>query len=166
MIFEYAEIHLLDTPYFLDKGYDYFIPADIRENIKVGSLVSVPFGMANRRQMAVVSALKERPLDPAIPCKPIISLCDEKLTLTDEQLKLCFFLQEQTLCTFGEAQRAIIPSAVMSQLVEVYVASESDEPDENTISTFDRSTLSVYEYIRKQGSVRFDLLKSKFGGGV
>ena len=166
MIFEYAEIHLLDTPYFLDKGYDYFIPADMRGEIKVGSLVSVPFGMANRRQMAVVSALKERALDPTIPCKPIISLGDARLALTDEQLKLCFFLKEQTLCTFGEAHRAVIPSAVMSQLVEVYVASESDEPDENTISTFDRSTLSVYEYIRKQGSVRFDLLKSKFGGGV
>ena len=166
MIFEYAEIHLLDTPYFLDKAYDYFIPADLRGDIRVGMLVSVPFGMANRRQMAVVSALKERPSDPAIPCKPIFSLCDEKLTLTDEQLKLCCFVKEQTLCTFGEALRAMIPSAVMSQLVEVYVASESYAPDDNTISTFDRSTLSVYEYIRKQGSVRFDLLKSKFGTGV
>ena len=166
MIFEYAEIHLLDTPYFLDKGYDYFIPADLRDGIRVGMLVSVPFGMANRRQMAVVSALRERPSDPAIPCKPIFSLCDEKLTLTDEQLKLCAFVKEQTLCTFGEALRAMVPSAVMSQLVEVYVISESYAPDDNTISTFDRSTLSVYEYIRKQGSVRFDLLKSKFGTGV
>ena len=166
MIFEYAEIHLLDTPYFLDKGYDYFIPADLRDGIRVGMLVSVPFGMANRRQMAVVSALRERPSDPAIPCKPIFSLCDEKLTLTDEQLKLCAFVKEQTLCTFGEALRAMVPSAVMSQLVEVYVISESYAPDDNTISTFDRSTLSVYEYIRKEGSVRFDLLKSKFGTGV
>ncbi len=165
MIFEYAEIYLLDTPFFLDKGYDYFVPVELRGDISVGALVSVPFGMANRRQLAVVTALKESSLDPNIPCKPIFSLCNERLTLSDEQLKLCYFMKEQTLCTFGEAVRAIIPSSVISQLVEVYAASEGTA-DDNTISTFDRSTLSVYEYIRKHGSVRFDLLKSRFGASL
>ncbi|MBO7250222.1 MAG: hypothetical protein J6V42_03005, partial [Clostridia bacterium] len=165
MIFEYAEIYLLDTPFFLDKGYDYFVPAELRGDISVGALVSVPFGMANRRQLAVVAALKESPLDPSMPCKPIFSLCNERLTLSDEQMKLCYFMKEQTLCTFGEAVRAIIPSSVISQLVEVYSLSE-DVAEDNIISTFDRSTLSVYEYIRKHGSVRFDLLKSRFGASL
>ena len=160
MSFEYAGVYLLDNPFFLDNNYDYYIPSELRADIRRGSFVTVPFGNANRRSIAVVTELREKPLVSGIDCKPVFSLCGDNISLSEELLGLAFFVKEQTLCTLGEAIRAMVPASVISRLTEVYSAS----PDfDDNIKGLDPSTLLVYEYIRKKGSVRFDLLKNKFG---
>ena len=124
MIYEYAGVYLLDNPFFLDGNYDYYIPTELRDSLARGMLVSVPFGTANRRCLGIVTELKESPDVKDISHKPIFSVCNEKLTLSDELLRLCFFMKEQTLCTFGEAVRAVIPASVISHLTEVFHPSE------------------------------------------
>ncbi|MBQ8140080.1 MAG: primosomal protein N' [Clostridia bacterium] len=160
MTFEYVGVHLLDNPFFLDNNYDYYVPSDLREDIRKGTFVTVPFGTSNRKRLALVTELRQEPLVPGIDCKPIFSLCSEKLSLSEELLSLCSFVKEQTLCTFGEAVRAMVPASVLSRLEEVY--SYDTAFDEN-LKTLDPTTLLICDYIRKKGSVRFDLLKSKFG---
>ena len=160
MLFEYATVYLLDVPVFLDNGYDYYIPSELRANIKRGSFVNVPFGNSNRPSLAVVTELREKPLAEGISCKPISSLCNGKLYLCDEHIGLCFFMKEQTLCTFGEAVRAAVPASVISRLEEIYSIAEDAAKNPKAL---ERETLPVCEYIRKKGSVSFDYLKSKFG---
>ena len=58
---EYAGVHLLDSPYFLDVEFDYYIPSDLRGRIEVGDFVAVPFGNANKRRIALVVSLKGEP---------------------------------------------------------------------------------------------------------
>ena len=160
MIYEYAGVHLLDTPFFLDNNYDYYIPSELRGSVCRGSFVSVPFGTSNRKSLAVVTELRESPLTEGVLCKPVFSVCNEKLTLSDELLSLAFFVKEQTLCTLGEAVRAIVPAAVLSHMEEVFYVS----PDfDDNFKGLDAPTLLICDYIRKKGSVRFDLLKNKFG---
>ncbi len=160
MTFEYAGVHLLDNPFFLDGNYDYYIPTELRDIVKAGMFVTVPFGTSNRKSLAIVTELREEPIIKNIDCKPIFSICNERLTLSDELLSLCFFVKEQTLCTFGDAVRAIVPASVLSHLVEVYSFCTDFAENHNSL---DATTLLVCDYIRKKGSVRFDLLKNKFG---
>ena len=160
MLFEYATVYLLEVPVFLDNGYDYYIPKELREDIKRGSFVNVPFGNSNRANLAVVTELREKPLAEGISCKPISSLSNGKLYLCDEHIGLCFFMKEQTLCTFGEAVRAAVPASVISRLEEIYSIAEDGEKDPKALEF---ETLPVCEYIRKKGSVSFEYLKSKFG---
>ena len=40
---EYAGIHLLDNPYFIDNAFDYFLPPDLRDAVAPGDFVTVPF---------------------------------------------------------------------------------------------------------------------------
>ncbi|MBE6556196.1 MAG: primosomal protein N' [Ruminococcaceae bacterium] len=160
MLFEYAGVYLLDQPYFLDHQYDYFIPVDLREHVRVGGFVSVPFGTANRPRLAVVHTLRHEPEQKGIDCKPIRSVCHEELSLSEEMLGLCLFMKEQTLCTVGDAVRAIIPASVLSHLEEIYRPSaEPSEADDK----LDAPTLLICAYIRKRGSVSLELLKAKFG---
>ncbi len=158
---DYAGIHLLDTPYFLDQTYDYFIPPDLRGSVREGAFVTVPFGNANRKKMGVVVSLKEKPDTKGISCKPIVSVCDASVSLNEEMLALCFFMKEQTLCTMGDAVRAMIPASVLSHLEKVYKPAEELPPSTHT--ELDPSTLLICDFIRKKGSVRFDLLKTRFG---
>ena len=160
MIYEYAGVHLLDNPFFLDNNYDYYIPSELRGSVCRGCFVTVPFGTSNRKSLAVVTELRSEPLVAGVSCKPIFSVCNEKLTLSDELLTLAFFVKEQTLCTLGEAVRAIVPASVLSHMEEVFYVSPSFD---DNFKGLDAPTLLICDYIRKKGSVRFDLLKSRFG---
>ena len=51
---EYAGLHVLKSLYHIDNEYDYFIPPHLRDDIRVGDFVSVPFGTANAREIALV----------------------------------------------------------------------------------------------------------------
>ena len=53
-----VKVHILDVPYHADCEYDYYVPSHLAE-VSVGSLVIVPFGAANRQQLAVVTAIAE-----------------------------------------------------------------------------------------------------------
>lgn len=156
---EYAGIYLLDNPYFLDDTFDYFIPPDMRGNICKGDFVTVPFGTANRRCLGIVDSIKDSPDDSNLSCKPVLSVCDKSMSLSEEMFGLCFFMKERTLCTMGDAIRAAIPASALSHLEEVY------RPSENGKSTkaLSSSTLFILEHIKNKCCVSYEILKNKFG---
>ena len=92
----YARVYLLDAPYFIDRGYDYFIPPSLRPYIDVGSIVTVPFGIGNRRGFAVVTELVAEATDEH-RVKTIISYIDRRYALSRELLDIVFFLKEYAL---------------------------------------------------------------------
>ena len=49
-----ASIWLLDAPYSIDRPFDYFVPAEMRGELRLGSFVAVPFGKGNRPMTGVV----------------------------------------------------------------------------------------------------------------
>jgi len=155
---EYAGVYLLDNPYFLDNAYDYYIPSEFRDRVAVGDFVTVPFGNANKRRLALVVSLKEKTEKPDTVCKPIVDVCPRRMSLSGEMLGLAFFMKEQTLCTVGDAVRSIVPASALSKLFEVICFKRELTED----IELDEATLTLYEYIRKRGSVRFDLLKKHF----
>ena len=106
-----AEVYILDAPYHIDRPFDYFTP----EPIECGSFVYVPFGKADKRRLGVVTSLKDRRDNesPASPIKAIASRTHAEFTLSRETLGLCLFMKEYTLCTFGEAVRAVLPPGAL-----------------------------------------------------
>ncbi len=156
---EYAGIRLLDVPYCLDNTFDYYIPPDLRRDILCGDFVTVPFGTANKSRLGLVTSLKDAPENAGVTCKPILSVCDKSLSLGEEALGLCHFIAEQTLCTVGDAVRAMVPASVLSKLEDVYT------PVENALlpEELDSPALFIYEYIVKKGKATLASLNAKFG---
>ena len=159
---DYAGIHLLDAPFCIDNTYDYYIPPDLRREILCGDFVAVPFGNSNKVKLGVVVELKDVPEKNDVLHKPISNVCDKTLSLSDEALKLCFFLKEQTLCTIGEAVRAVVPASSLSKLEEYYELCE-DAAEMAIPEDADASTKFIAEHIKKKKTVTLASLKSKFG---
>ncbi len=113
-----CEVYILDVPYHLDRAFDYIAT----DGVAVGSIVRVPFGRANRLRTGVVVALKEA-ADAAddVNIKPVHSVTSELFALTEEMLGLCLFMKEHTLCTFGEALRAILPPGALADSLNIKV---------------------------------------------
>ena len=121
---EYAGLHILKNPYHIDNTYDYFVPPDLRESLCEGDFVAVPFGNANKREIALVISLKDCPDNASVNCKPILSICDKRLSLSNEILKLCLFMKEQTLCSIGDTVKVVMPSAALTDPHEIIKVSD------------------------------------------
>ncbi len=102
----YAKVTLLDAPSALDRPFDYRIPERLSGQIDRGSLVFVPFSNANKKRMGLVVALADECESERV--KEILDV-HVRVSLCEEQLAVCDFLKEYTLCTTGDAVRAVTP---------------------------------------------------------
>ncbi len=158
----FAGVCLLDNPFSIDGIYDYVIPEELAESISAGSFVTVPFGTANQRRLALVTELRDT--SPYKEAKSIHSVCPEEMFLSEEMLGLCAFMKLRTLCSTGDAVRAMIPASSLSRLVTTYALSEEHIPKSS--DDVPSSDLFVYEYLRENGEISLDALRRRFGAGV
>ena len=112
-----ATVRLLDLPYGADRDYDYLFPASLPLPA-VGRLLTVPFGTANRPMYALLTALREEV--PTRSLKEVAGVLPEDYRLTEEGVRLCFFLREHTLSSVGDAVRAVFPAGSLGLLKEQY----------------------------------------------
>ena len=102
----FCEVYILDVPYHLDRAFDY----SCEDDLALGSIVKVPFGRSDFYRLAVVTAKKDAISPaPSVAIKAVHSVIGRDFALSEELLALCHFLKERTLCTLGEAVRAILP---------------------------------------------------------
>lgn len=158
----FAGVCLLDNPFPIDGIYDYRIPPELAEDIRPGVFVTVPFGMANHRRLALVREVKDSSAYKEL--KSVTEVCPEDLSLDAEMLGLCDFMKARTLCSTGDAVRAILPASALSRLITLYalhpahILTDSDE--------LSSSDLFVYAFLQQNGESAGSVLREKFGSGV
>lgn len=106
-----AKIAVSAATYWLDKPYDYLLPPELKDQAKPGMRVHVPFSRGNRRTEGVILAVSEHS-DYDQPLKAVLQLLDEEPVLTEEQIKLAFFMRERFFCTVYDAVRAMLPAGL------------------------------------------------------
>ena len=102
----YARVYLLDAPSALDRPFDYRIPVSLSGSVRRGSLVFVPFSNSNKRRMGLVSEVTSDTESTKV--KDILDV-HARISLSEEQIAVCDFLKEYTLCTTGDAVRTVTP---------------------------------------------------------
>ncbi len=115
----FCEVYLIDTPYHIDRPFDYFAI----EGAAVGSIVRVPFGRAGKTRLGVIVKLKDRcdiPEGAQVEIKHIEAIVHRPFALSGELLGLCLFMKSYTLCTFGEALKTVLPPGALSSTENVH----------------------------------------------
>ena len=154
-----AGVCLLNKPYYTDAVYDYRVPEELVEEIRPGLFVTVPFGNANAQSLALVWELKEESVYKSL--KEITSVCPDSISLDGEMLGLCAFMKERTLCTTGDAVRAMVPASAISRLCEIFsVHPDFEQTDSETLQATDSV---VFDYMRTRGEVNLSQLRRRFG---
>ena len=101
----YAFVHIIDIAYGIDRRYTYSIPYEIRSEIKIGSVVVVPFGNSNKRVSGVVIGFSEDCEYPRV--KPIDAIMKYPFEVPQDLISTCSFMKERFFCTFGSAFKAV-----------------------------------------------------------
>jgi len=107
----YAEIAL---PLPLDKSFIYTVPEELRERIRVGSRVSVPFGQ--RKLTGVVVRFRQRGIPQNINLKAIRDLWDEDPPFSEGFLNFTRSLSAYYYSSWGEILAASLPSTAAARI--------------------------------------------------
>ena len=93
----------------LDKTFDYIVPSDLINEIKVGNKVRVPFGKSIVE--GFVMDLKNQ-IDSSMEYKEIMEIVENTFCLNDELLSLGKYMKENYLSTLISCYQAMFPKAL------------------------------------------------------
>ncbi|CDF57885.1 primosomal protein N' [Thermobrachium celere] len=109
----------------IDRLFDYVVPENLKEQIKIGMRVIVPFGTSNRLIQAVVLDIKEEQ-ECEIVYKEIYDIADEEVVLSNDLIQLAYFMKKNYFCTLSEAIFSILPPEVhFKEQIEARLISEN-----------------------------------------
>ncbi len=101
-----VEVAVSNATFHFDKFYTYAVLPS-QQNVRIGSMVLVPFGRASKARMGVVLGCDVKVENAKLKC--LFDIAPEEACLTNDLLELVFFLRERTFCTYYEAVKAVIP---------------------------------------------------------
>lgn len=132
----YCQIVLRESTRAFDREYTYAIPTALASQIAVGSRVLVPFGTGNRQSEAyVIAVMAENESDFYV--KPISELLSDRPVLLPEQIYLAAQMRSRYLCTYGDALKCMVSSAVAAIKDKTIRMAELQDPDEAAQSLAD-----------------------------
>ncbi|MDE6101906.1 MAG: primosomal protein N', partial [Ruminococcus sp.] len=126
-----AEIAVSGTHYSFDMLFSYAVPQNMSGTIQCGCRVLVPFGKGNTRKIGVVMRLTDGD-DSGL--KTVSSLADSEPVLSEELIRLAFYLHDNTFCTYFEAVKVMLPPA-MNVIVKEKFRVNSNFTDFNSLGS-------------------------------
>ena len=98
----------------LDSPYSYLVPDNLRDLVRPGCRVKVPFGRGNTPTLGYCVGLHD-----SIPShrklKSLLEVCDRQPLLDAEMLALTRWIAERYLCSWGQVLECVIPAGVKRQ---------------------------------------------------
>jgi len=120
-MFLVAETAVSGTAYSFDMLFSYAVPENM--SIECGCRVLVPFGPRNSRRIGVVMKLTRK--SDVSGLKYLISAVDSTPVLSDEFLRLAFYLHDNCFCTYFDAVKTMIPPAMSVKTEEKFSISDN-----------------------------------------
>ena len=96
----------------LDRIFDYKVPSNLKDKIKIGLRVEVPFG--NRTIVGFILEIKNK--SDVNNLKEIKAVLDEEVILTDELLELGKYLHKETLASLISCYQVMLPKGYKASI--------------------------------------------------
>ncbi len=116
-----AAVAVESAAYAFDKAFHYLLPAELYRQHLEGCRVVVPFGRGNQKRVGLVLSVSETDGETSKGLKKILSIADSRPILNEEQMLLMHWLKENTFCSYYDAIRTLLPSALQLRVQEHYV---------------------------------------------
>ena len=152
---KFAKVKLLSLPFRAENDYDYVVPDDGF----VGAFVTVPFGSSDAFNVGVITKIHDG-TDSDITYKQIEHIYRREYSLSPLMLGLAEYIEETTLCSFGDAVRAVFPVSVLGKLKEYY------EPTGKIPEGLNGKVTAVYDYVAENPGVTGKKMTEQFGARV
>ena len=116
--YKYALV-LVDINKLGSKTFSYLIPDDLKENIKIGQAVSVPFGRRKENLKAYIVGFSSY-LEEGIKPKAIDEILEYQPLFTNEYLKLLDWVSTYYYCDIQTVLNTALPQKFFEKNVKKY----------------------------------------------
>lgn len=159
---QFAELAL---PLPLRQTFTYRLPDNLRENVKIGSRLLVPFGKRNITGY-VVEFHEE--LDESLDLeesqiKEAIELLDEEPLLTSEILRLTQWTADYYSASWGEVLKASLPAGVNIETEQIVQITANGHDELLKVSTAKTAKVQLLKYLAENEEVSMRQLGKQFG---
>ncbi|MGD9854224.1 MAG: primosomal protein N' [Planctomycetaceae bacterium] len=111
----------------LETVYHYLVPDELRDRVRAGQRVKVPFGRGDRPTVGYCVGVSGGG-STSRKLKTISALIDREPLLSSEMLELTRWIAERYLCAWGQVLETVVPAGVKKQagtrLITMYRAAE------------------------------------------
>lgn len=146
----FAEVAVENTLYAFDMLYSYEVPENLSACVSAGERVVVPFGRGNKKRIGLVFGITSEL--PLAKTKPIDAVIDENPVISEELLRLCRWIRDNTFCTYFDAFRTILPPGLGYSLKTLY------SPDEKFDGELDKKEESLVKQLKTADKGTFSAL--------
>ena len=109
-----AEVIINSNAKDLNRTFDYEVPENMQEKVKIGSLVFVPFGNRKKLEEGYVISLKE---ESKYKTKPI-SAVEKNDYLNEEKINLAKWISKRYFCNLSDAIKLMLPPGTKTKNIE------------------------------------------------
>lgn len=109
-----VEIIIQSNVRALNKTFDYSVPEDLEDKIKLGSRVLVKFGNIKKLEEGFVVGFKET---SEFKLKDIVEI-DEQSNLEEDKLNLVEYISKQYFCNISESIKLMLPPGTINKDVD------------------------------------------------
>ena len=135
MLPRYADIIIDISHEAIDRPFQYRIPDGLREDIRLGSMVKIPFGRGNHLRTGYVIGFSDQTEYQPDRIKEISELCDRSVPVEGRLLALAAWIRENYGSTMINAIRTVMPvKKTIRQLVDQVVVLAENMDTEHQIS--------------------------------
>lgn len=153
----YADIIVDISVEALDKTYQYHIPGQMEELVRIGTPVRVPFGRGNRILQGFVVNLTEQPAFDVNRIKDILKVEQKQVPAEGQLLALAGFIRDRYGSTMNEALKTVLPVRKKIKSVEEHWLNFAMD---------ERSVMDIlHEYERKHYVAKVRLIRGLLAEG-
>jgi primosomal protein N' (replication factor Y) len=159
---EFVEVAL---PLPLRQTFTYRLPLGLRENVKTGARLLVPFGKRQLTGYAV--ALHTRLSDDVEieqdAIKDALELIDEEPLITEEILKLTQWSADYYASAWGEVLKASLPAGINASVEQIVTITAKGRDELLKIASAKTVKAQVLKYLAETGETPARELAANFG---
>ncbi len=148
------------TNYSFDKEFLYTVPKEFENVNLIGKRVTVPFGTGNNTRIALVLKYEKSLSGNVKKLKAIKNIIDNEAVLSNEMIKLVYFMKERYFCTFFEAVKLMLPAGLSYKILYSYSLAIKDF-DEKVLNEEERRILNYFKSTAK--SINSDEFEKELG---
>lgn len=146
-----VQVALISPKHIIDRSFDYIVPKELEDAVKVGIRVLVPFGLYNNSVEGLIVGISQSSQFTRL--KRIKSVVDTKPVCSKELLSLCVWMQNRYLCPFYSAFKLIVPPK-MKTVIRRWVSLQN--ADTAGISEFQKKIVDILT--QNDGIMEYDHL--------
>ena len=105
----YADIIVDISHEKLDRSFQCLVPEELEEEIRLGMVISIPFGNGNRERKGYVVGLSDTPKVEPEKLKPLLGLVTGEETTEDRLIALAAWMREHYGSTMAQALKTVLP---------------------------------------------------------